>query len=354
MKTILRVLVLGSLLAVLIAFPSLARADYDAGQIAVIEDSTGLMLPPGGACDSFLFLNNGLCANHVGQAFYESHGDHYDVLVLYTTQWLNIMQNLPMGFPVQALVSGIGRDDTLGYSLEQFGSKGRLLQVAKMGTLVGLAEVPDNLELLTHEIGHHWMAWSMLDQDDGRGPIGILRGWQADAPNGHWSCWFNARSVMFGGYLTDNGGGSFTDTNLPRKFSQLDQYLMGLRPPEQVALMWYVDVDGSDQGCSEMPGMPGASYNFSGTRVDFSIDDVIRGNGPRVPASSACHLKVAFVLVHPVGFPPSQAEIDKTDRYRQALEDLWPSATDGLGSLDTRLDGCGEGTDTCPGQPSVQ
>lgn len=159
---------------------------------------------------------------------------------------------------------------------------------------------------------------------------------------------------MYGGILTDNGDGTFTHTNGPRKYSQLDQYMMGIRPATEVETQWYVNVDGSIEGSPAMPGRPGTTHTFSGTRVNFTVDDIIRANGPRNPATSPCHLKFAFILYHEAGSPPFPAQIEKVDNYRHALEQWWPEGTDYRGSIDTRLSGCGMGTEGCLGWESRQ
>jgi len=70
------------------------------------------------------------------------------------------------------------------------------------------------IELMAHETGHHWMAWVMLDT--GSGPIPVLRGYESDKPNGHWSAEYNSGSVMYGGILEDNSDGTFSSFGGPR------------------------------------------------------------------------------------------------------------------------------------------
>jgi hypothetical protein len=139
-----------------------------------------------------------------------------------------------------------------------------------------------------------------------------------------------------------------------RKYSQFDQYLMGLRRSDEVDPMWYVAEGGNLYGCADWPQARGVAHDVSGTRVDFTMEDVIRALGSRDPSVSPCHYKVAFIFVHAPGNPPSAFDLDKVERYRTALETWYASATDGRGSLDTRLDGCGIGTPQCPGDVSVQ
>ena len=350
-----------AILLITLLFPLTAMA-YDVGEVAVIEDTFGLILPAEGMCDNMLYAQ-GLCVNHAGVAFYATHGDNYDILVIFTTKFLNPMFDVKMGFPIQSKVRGIGLEQGSLFHPSQLGSAGRLIHCVKMGAL---SDVPDDpnayyrlpvitgIELLAHEIGHQWMAWITINIGDGRGNIPILRGFEGSSPNGHWSAWYNSGSVMYGGILTDNNNGTFTDCNGPRKYSNLDQYLMGIRPPEEVGELWYVDVDGSTEGNPSMPFSVSGCGNYTGTRVNFGIDAVIAANGVRNPAQSPCHLKLGFAIVHEVGLPPTLEQIAKVDRYRTALEAWWPWGTDNRGSLDTSLSGCGTGTAQCPGDPSPQ
>ncbi len=333
-----------------------ARA-ADVGQISVIEDTAGRILPTLGFC-SYLMYPNALCMPWGAQAFYASHADEYDMLVFFTNK--NILATEKAGYPLQADVHGIGQD-TVPWSYVHFGSGGRLLHAIDLGSVQSMPDDPEGifsaipisgLEVIGHEIGHHWLAYASIDLGDGRGTLDIIRGHRDTGTITHWSCWFNSDSVMYGGMLTDNGDGTFTDSSGPRKYSQFDQYLMGLRGPAEVDPMWYVEAGGTLYGCDTWPEPRGVPHDISGPRVDFGMDDVIRALGTRSPATSPCHYKMAFIFVHRPGEPPSVADLEKVERYRTALETWYAWATDGRGSLDTRLDGCGTGTSGCPGAAS--
>ena len=88
------------ILLLLLTAPKFAQAGYDVGEIAIIEDVTGLILPAEGMCDNMLF-GQGLCINHAANAFYLDHGDNFDILMLFTTKALNFLFDVQMGFPVQ-------------------------------------------------------------------------------------------------------------------------------------------------------------------------------------------------------------------------------------------------------------
>ena len=87
--------------------PYQALADFDAGQIAVIEDSSGMILPANGICSNLLYPG-GLCVPQAGVAFYAAHPDNYDILVFITNKILQGTEK--SGYPVRNDVQGIGID----------------------------------------------------------------------------------------------------------------------------------------------------------------------------------------------------------------------------------------------------
>ena len=167
----------------------------------------------------------------------------------------------------------------------------------------------------------------------------------------HWSYLFNVNSPMFGSFIDDLGGGQFKVWHDHPKYGPLDQYLMGMRDPDEVPPMFWV-YDYSMSTTAQFPQKLGASETVSGERRDFTIDDVISSLGARQPAKDPCHWKAASIIVHPKGKPPTAAEVAKVDGFRTRWEAYYDSATDNRGSFDTTLDGTGPGTATCPAGPA--
>jgi hypothetical protein len=229
--------------------------------------------------------------------------------------------------------------------------------------VVGLSNIPyTGIEVLGHEIGHQWLAFASFDKGDGVKHC-MLRSFAGAGTTGdtscdghspsdymsHWSFYFNSGSLMFGNTIEDLGGGTFLASNKGPKYSPLDQYLMGLRDKADVPPMFVVDKGDPAMIDSATPPLaPGVTQQITGTRLDFTVDDVIRAMGPRVPATEGCHWKAAFALVYAEGVPPTAAQIAKVDGYRVRLETFYAWATDGHGSFDTTLAGTGQGTTGCP------
>ncbi len=360
-------------LAVILVPLSAAAYTADEGEIAVIEDIDGSIL--GAAFLPNVYLANAACA------FYLTHQDVYDTLFVFNTSVTNIQQ----GWTVRSFIDGIGR---MPYdSSDSFCAWNHRLRITvSMGNINTLPPNPDDVaaivpfypltgkELMAHEFGHHWMSAVNFDKGDDQGTQCLLRAFEPTGSSGrsrdantcngepsadfnqHWSYNFNSCSLMYGSCIEDLGGGNFR-YSYPLdqvKYSQLDQYLMGLRAPEDVDPMFVV-YTGDLSGTASIPishSSTGAEH--TGERIDVTIEDIIRENGPRNPAVDTCHWKAAFVLVHPAGQPPLPSQIQQVDTYRRAWETYYDYATDNRGSFDTRLDGCGTGTNTCPGETSPQ
>ncbi|RMG18664.1 MAG: hypothetical protein D6729_06700 [Deltaproteobacteria bacterium] len=323
------------------------------GNVAVIEDLTGAIHDQSG------FWTPDRTCRETARVFFGCHDDEYDVLVTFTTKPLDAIHNVAQGTPVRQDVQGIGF--TQWDNSADYGSAGALQHCVFMGDLAQLPD-PDGpvkvlfgvplgitgIELLGHEFGHHWLLFAEYDLGDGRGPQHEWRQWDdSGGPNGHYAGSVDSHSVMYGNFITDNGDGTFTRCGGDRKYNHFDQYFMGLRAPAEVDPIFLVS-DGTGMGDPSGAEAKGACSTISGTRVDITVDDVIRALGPRVPDASSAqhHWTAAFVLVHEAGNPPSAEDIQKVEAYRSRFEPWFTWATDGRGSVETRL-----GPLTCTGLP---
>ena len=323
----------------------------DVGEIAVIEDTTGAIH------DTTGFWSPGQICQQSAKVFYTCHGDDYDVLVSFTTQSLSIVHNVQYGQPVRNSEKGFG-DWILDYTA-QYGSAGQLQHCVSMQDLAQLPDDPDavatflgfvpapvtGVELMGHELGHHWLNSAVYDKNDGNGQVFALRGDDGDRadpnPNLHYAQWVNSHSVMYGSFITPQANGSFLACGGDRKYNQLDQYFMGLRGPDEVAPISFVD-DGTlvgNPGSGQTQGVCDTLSGATHSWVDVDIQDIIRVMGARVPsvATSQKHWKLGFMLSTPAGQPPTPTQIAKVDAYRQRFEEWFTWATDGRGSVSTTL-----------------
>ncbi|MFT3841990.1 MAG: hypothetical protein QM723_33675 [Myxococcaceae bacterium] len=352
-------------LSALLSTSALAQNVYAVGEVAVIEDTSGSIhqdvdinnFMPG------LMAAGGQFCRDSAKALYTQFPDQYDGVFAFTPAMLDDLMNVQQGQPVRWSDQGIG-ENTFDWG-SQFGSASKLSQCVFMGSLPKLPASPDGpatvllglplglsgVELMGHEYGHHWMLWVMYDKNDGLGQRDLLRGYDDSGNesegtgsgylNGHYNYYADSHSVMYGQFITDLGNGSFKLEGGDRKYGELDQYLMGIRAPADVHPLMIAD-DGSGHGSAAGAIAKGSSQTVNNmTRVDVSIDDVVRAMGQRNPAypnAQSCW-RVAMMLVVPPGQTLNMADVQKVDAYRQRFEQWFTWATDGRGTMDTRLSG---------------
>jgi hypothetical protein len=215
--------------------------------------------------------------------FYRYFPDNFDFLqIVYAAPSVHANRHF---VSVKQDVSGIGlslRDSTAAY-----GSHGRLrgVIVYPLWTLFD-----DGESAASHEIGHCW--------------INFLTNNEVRAASPHWPQSTMALGIM-GMSIPGSGAGGNYPWNLVRAsdgsytfhsaaptqaFSDLDLYLMGFLPPEQVG----TNVVLANQTQTPCDGCP-----ISGAVLSLTVNDVISANGVRVPAAAASpkHFRVATVVV---------------------------------------------------------
>lgn len=271
--------------------------------------------------------------------FYRSHADVYDQVLFFTSRTLisrgvfafeNNIKNVDAG-------TGVAIDDLSA----QFGSAGRLESVVMMDALSKYSTVPGaringedtSLSLIGHEVGHRWLA-SALFKDGDRVSDEML-----GRDLAHWSFFLDTDgSFDEGNEITDLGGGQFRTAGASLGYGPLDEYLMGLRRPEEVPPLLLVR---APSGTSPLdPGRdPQTNVTFQGTRKDVTIADIVAALGPRSPAASTrlAPWRQAFVYVS-VGGPADPAAIAKLDQLRAQWEPFFGAAVEGRRAVDTRLE----------------
>jgi uncharacterized protein (TIGR03437 family) len=199
------------------------------------------------------------------------------------------------------------------------------------------------LSIMAHELGHRWLSFIRYPGGDS---------WLG-RQNAHWSFFLDTRStmgvpgierssVMEGNVWEETApeSGRFESKGLVDGYSQLDQYLMGLRAANEVGNFGIIrNPSGVSQTSASNP-QPGVTVSGSGD--ELSIYDVIQANGgERYPAPPATPLKkslrAAVVLLVKPGTSPTTATLNKIKLYRLAFESYFNQATDGRAVIDTAL-----------------
>jgi len=282
----------------------------------------------------------------VAQKFYGTHDDAYDYLVVFNNVGVrDSADSIASERTLRATRTGVG-DPPVDFGA-QFGSPRRLQSLISMGTLSQYgnmdqcvpgreAEHDTPITVLAHEAGHLFLAFAS-DRDPLNPDARPMLGYQ----NAHWSFNFNSdASLLEGNRITDKGAGAsprFLTSGVTQGYSPLDQYLMGMRAPDQVQPpheLFYV----TNSGFSNKDH-PEIGVSFSGDRNDVTVDQIIAAEGRRTPDYTVAQrlFRLAFILIVGQGTTPSQAEITKLENFRYGFESYYPQATSGNGTAETEL-----------------
>ncbi len=272
----------------------------------------------------------------IAREFYVEHPDDYDFLVVYTEGEFDEFFAHAVG--VQENISGIRFGaEPMWSQAEAAGSAGRLQQVSLMNS-PSLYPDPGAADILIHETVHRWSAFLGLQGAPSLlGPAG-----------GHWNIHLSTGGPSATGYgeLIDTGGGSFRfDVIYPLQISPLELYVAGLIPAAEVPPLFYVaNATGYDPAVNPWgetlgPTSYGEDATFTGDRVDFTIDDIIASNGPRLPAfgDAPTHFRFAFALVCADVTACDENDLAIVEQQRVAFASQFPAATGQLASIETEL-----------------
>jgi len=264
--------------------------------------------------------------------FYETHGDDFDQLVVFTNTKTTRLGTFAFEFTVANEVSGIGQD--IFDSSRDFGSRGRLRSMVDMDTLQRFPDDPrqrflgenNTLSLMGQECGHRWLAF--LEFRDGTTNSKELLG----RDEAHWSFFFDSdASHMEGNDIQDLGNGVFRTVDAVSRYSALDQYAMGLRAAADVPPMFVVTDVTSGQTAADSPKI---GVEIRGTRKNVRIADIVAANGARRPdaASAPKVFRQAFIYLV-AQTRESSDDLNKIERIRTAWETFFSDSTERRGRM---------------------
>lgn len=194
--------------------------------------------------------------------------------------------------------------------------------------------------VFNQETGHRWGAFVTLN-DPVTGELLLGR------DGAHWSYFLETGgSPMEGNRWQDNQDGTFTTitpvTNW--RFSDLDLYLMGLIPADEVGpffaianpnLQNQVDLAGQPLSAASPPQVL-FPKTIAGSRVDITIDQITTSFGPRVPASldAPRSWRSVFVMLAGQGGGLTEAQKRSFETLVDDYANTFFRATRELGQLD--------------------
>ena len=295
---------------------------------------------PGGLAEIFQLLPQ-LDLHAAGQQFYRGHGDAYDFLVVFNDFGLAAA---PGAFAFEVNVRndilGIGdllSDEPVFDFGQDFGSPKRLVSFLNMGPLSNYPDDPaavipsigenSTLSVMGQEAGHRWGAYVEFINPATGLPSASLLGRQ----DAHWNFFFNSQaSVLEGNEIVDRGEAAsprFETVDAVSRFSELDQYIMGLRSPEEVSPSFLV-LNPRNAGSTSPARQPQTGVRFDGDRQNVGIEMIVAAEGRRSPdhTVAAREFRFAFVLLVDRDAQPRPEDVAKLDRIRREWETFFNQA----------------------------
>jgi len=198
--------------------------------------------------------------------------------------------------------------------------------------------LPDNndtvLSLIAQEVGHRWGA-SVRFWD----PVGRLSGDLLGRDGSHWSFFLDTGASALEGNRWEAIGRHHWSLTPTDGYSPLDQYLMGLRSPEEVPPLRLLrgarDPDGRSWSARDRP--------TTGVRLAASVEEIplaaiAAAEGPRdPPPRPGQQFRHAFVLLLRRHEGLLGARVRQLDRIRGFWEAYFFRATEGRATLSTTL-----------------
>lgn len=298
--------------------------------------------PGAGILESYLNIQQPI-VNDVGlmNRFYLSFADSFFQAIFFTN-FTQTMGGFANEVNIKNNIAGIGLG-VFDFS-EVLGSNGVLESRLNMNRISAWPNDPRQrffgdgnnfLTILGQEAGHRWGAF--VNFIDSNGELSNLILGRSDA---HWSYYVDVdHSSLEGGNWQPVSENLFTTPTQIDFFGDIDEYIMGLRTPEEVTPTFYVSSPTNNLPRNRDNGTPVMGATATGTAVEVTIEDIIAAEGPRIPTETDApkDLRQAFILIVRNGTTPSQAELNKISTFRRAWEDYFEIAVDGRIALNTSL-----------------
>ncbi|MBI4509312.1 MAG: hypothetical protein HY698_06725 [Deltaproteobacteria bacterium] len=322
------------------------------GEIVVMEGDSEIV---SGTSDSDFGISAGGWGSgqdqlqQILQRFFTRYPDEFDGVVIWTTFWDNQNGGLAYHAPVKNDVRGIGQPEM--NESAYYGSKGRLGGILNMNQVQyymdneGIGRGSSLYPTIGQEITHRWLAFLYFAEPSGIVPPDMLARQAA-----HWSALVDSKaSVQDGVDWEDNGDGSFSvvgEFMSNGTFWELDQYAMGFRDASEVPPFFILREAKATSGRrltanSYWRGEIQVGLTAKATRVDVTIDDIVRANGHRVPSAGAAQkdYRYAWILVTRPGetMEAARQTAEAVDTIRQEFETWFYEHSDKRGALCTRV-----------------
>ncbi len=286
------------------------------------------------------------------ERFYSQFPDQFFQLVFFSN-FTQTMAGFANELNIKNDVTGIGLNTFDGSN--GYGSNGVLESRCNMNsidawpsndpTARALGKGNSFLTIMGQEAGHRWGAFVFFDK--GAGASNLMLG-RSDA---HWSYFADVdHSSLEGGNWTGADPNYTCPTSIDW-FSEIDEYLFGLRTANEVKDMFYISSAGNNTVNARSVGTPLQGSPATGTKVSVTVEDIIAAEGFRTPLEEdeEHDLRQGFIFIIKQGTVPTVGQLDKVAAFRRVWEEYFEVSCDGRLSCNTSLNGpypvgviCGE------------
>ncbi|MFQ5637939.1 MAG: FlgD immunoglobulin-like domain containing protein [bacterium] len=273
--------------------------------------------------------------------FYQSFPDSFFQTIFFTN-FSQTMAGFANEFNIKNRISGIGIG--LFDASDNYGSNGVLESRCNMNQLGVWPNNPAQrffgggnnfLTILGQEAGHRWGAF--VNFVDANGQVSNLILGRADA---HWSFYVDVdHSSLEGGNWEPVSGDLFRTPTQIDFFGDIDEYIFGVRLPEEVKSTFYISSPTNNLPQNRDNGTPVQGATARGIPVEVTIEDIIAAEGTRLPLEPDApkDLRQAFIFILQNGTSPGPGELDKITNFRKTWEDYFERSVDGRMTLNTSI-----------------
>lgn len=296
--------------------------------VSQIEDRGNLTVM---ALDGGYERGNTARRQEVSSAFFATHPDSYDFIVVFTTFEFPTGEAIAFYNGIANDTSGIGKP-LFNYA-PQFGSaSGRLqgyIDMAALGRYTFAPTAPAYKVLLdtaTHELMHRWVASIHYRKSDGVLSTDLL-----GQDGAHWSYFLDTdASVMYGADWRDRGDGTFESVDTRHRYGPLDLYLAGFAAAGEVRPFGLIR-----GGQGDATDLPRQGALTPGTLETIGVEQVVAAEGPREPdaAHAPKEFRAALVLLRRPGETVPAENLVGLEQFRSRLQQRFAQMTDGRATL---------------------
>ena len=272
---------------------------------------------------------NTAARQQIAQHFYQSHPDHFDTLIVFSSFEFDTGGATAVYHPVRNDVSGIGIE-SFDFASD-YGSAGRLSGIVDMAALSRYALNPrdraytQTLGVLAHELQHRFAAKVRYQPAGGSVSTDLL-----GEGGVHWSYFLDTdASLMYGSDWQVSPQG-FESVQVRHRFSPLDLYLAGLAAASEVPPLKLIR-----GGAGQATDLPRLGARTTGSQESIDIGQIIAAEGPRQPDTAVApraFQAALLVLVRPGQTVPAE-QLLQLEQLRIHIAQFYQAATLGRATL---------------------